>query len=359
MANTIIIYQGDGTTTSFTVPFDYLKKTFVKVFLNSVTELTGGTSTDTSADYYFADNSTIKLRSLVPSTTQTITIRRYTSVTERVASFRDGSVLYAKDLDVSQVQAFHIAEEARDLLNDSLTVNKQGYWDARNTRIVNVGTPTDATDAVTKEYVDTTVGLMKTLGEYESTTKGYRDEAEVFKNQAKEYASGASNSATRAETAKSATDTNLATVQTLAGEVAEDRKEVERILADVDQILIEQGTGCYEVQWVTSEAIPAGTEISIPSTVGYIVGRHHLKVYYNGLVCYLGRNFNEVGTVDNKSTKFTLTFNVKAGDELCVWISALGKSDVADAITKAQTALDSVAELSQKVVYKDESSASS
>ena len=147
MASTIIIYQGDGNTTSFTIPFDYLKKTFVKVFLDTSTELKGGSSSDATADYYFKDATTIQLTKIVPTSTQTITIRRYTSATERVASFRDGSVLYAKDLDTSQVQAFHIAEEGRDILNDALTIDRNGNWDAKKKRITRVGDPVETTDA--------------------------------------------------------------------------------------------------------------------------------------------------------------------------------------------------------------------
>lgn len=195
MASTIIIYQGDGNTTSFTVPFDYLKKTFVKVFLDTSTELKGGSSSDASADYYFKDATTIQLTKIVPTSTQTITIRRYTSATERVASFRDGSVLYAKDLDISQVQAFHIAEEGRDILNDALTVNREGNWDAKGKRITRVGNPVDSTDAVTKGYVDSVVDLQKTLGEYEETTKGYRDETEGFRDESLNYATQAQASA--------------------------------------------------------------------------------------------------------------------------------------------------------------------
>lgn len=195
MASTIIIYQGDGNTTSFTVPFDYLKKTFVKVFLDTSTELKGGSSSDASADYYFKDATTIQLTKIVPTSTQTITIRRYTSATERVASFRDGSVLYAKDLDISQVQAFHIAEEGRDILNDALTVNREGDWDAKGKRITRVGNPVDSTDAVTKGYVDSVVDLQKTLGEYEETTKGYRDETEGFRDESLNYATQAQASA--------------------------------------------------------------------------------------------------------------------------------------------------------------------
>ena len=62
MANTLIVYKGDGSTTDFAVPFDYLRKSFVKVLLDSVTELKGGSSTDTSADFYFVDATTIRLR---------------------------------------------------------------------------------------------------------------------------------------------------------------------------------------------------------------------------------------------------------------------------------------------------------
>ena len=182
MANTIIIYQGDGSTTDFAVPFDYLRKSFVRVIIDSVTELKGGSTTDTSADYYFVDATTIRLRKIVPTTAQTITIRRYTSVTERVASFRDGSVLYAKDLDTSQVQAFHIAEEARDVINDALIVDRENNWDAKGKRIVNVGEPISPQDSATKNYVDKVAGVQKELTELEATTKQYRDEAEGFRD---------------------------------------------------------------------------------------------------------------------------------------------------------------------------------
>ena len=226
MASTIIIYQGDGSTTSFTVPFDYLKKTFVKVFLDTSTELKGGSSSDATADYYFKDATTIQLTKIVPTSTQTITIRRYTSATERVASFRDGSVLYAKDLDTSQVQAFHIAEEGRDILNDALTVDRNGNWDAKKKRITRVGDPVETTHAVNKKYVDSVVDMQKTLGEYEATTKGYRDEAEGFRDESLNYATQAQASAGVASSAKEV-------VLNKADEVSQNATEVSTKHADV------------------------------------------------------------------------------------------------------------------------------
>lgn len=226
MASTIIIYQGDGNTTSFTIPFDYLKKTFVKVFLDTSTELKGGSSSDATADYYFKDATTIQLTKIVPTSTQTITIRRYTSATERVASFRDGSVLYAKDLDISQVQAFHIAEEGRDILNDALTVDRNGNWDAKKKRITRVGDPVETTDAVNKKYVDSVVDMQKTLSEYEATTKGYRDEAEGFRNDSLNYATQAQSSASAVAAAREE-------VLNKANEVSQNATEVSTKHSDV------------------------------------------------------------------------------------------------------------------------------
>lgn len=153
MASTIIIYEGDGTKTDFTIPFDYLKKSFVTVRLGSGTTLTGGDYGDTGSDYYFLDKTTIRLK-VAPASGESLTIRRYTSVTERVVTFKDASILKATDLDTSQLQAFHIAEEGRDILEDSLSINREGNWDAKNKRIVNLADPVNPQDALTKAYYD-------------------------------------------------------------------------------------------------------------------------------------------------------------------------------------------------------------
>lgn len=147
MASTIAFYTGDGTTTDFTVPFDYLAKKFVRVS-RGTTILTGGDYGDTSKDYYFLDKNKVRLK-VPPATGEEVTIRRYTSATDRVVSFKDASVLKANDLDVSSVQTIHIAEEARDVINDALLMDKQGNWDAKDKRITNVGIPVADNDAMT------------------------------------------------------------------------------------------------------------------------------------------------------------------------------------------------------------------
>lgn len=181
MASTIAFYTGDGTTTDFTVPFDYLAKKFVRVS-RGTTILTGGDYGDISKDYYFLDKNKVRLK-VPPATGEEVTIRRYTSATDRVVSFKDASVLKANDLNVSSVQTIHIAEEARDVINDALIVDKEGNWDAKGKRIANVGDAVNDGDAVNlKLYKADAMGAYQARVEAEKA----RDRAVGAETNAKE-----------------------------------------------------------------------------------------------------------------------------------------------------------------------------
>ena len=180
MASTIANYQGNGSTTDFNVPFDYLAKKFVKVTVDSREKL-GGDYGDTTKDYFFVDKTTIRFNTAPASGTEII-IRRYTSATDRIVSFKDASVLKAKDLDVSTIQTIHIAEEGRDIINDALIVDKEGNWDAKGKRIVNVGDPIDDNDAITlKFYKEDAKGAYQAKLDAEAA----RDAAKVSETNAK------------------------------------------------------------------------------------------------------------------------------------------------------------------------------
>ena len=180
MASTIANYRGNGSTTDFSVPFDYLAKKFVKVTVDSREKL-GGDYGDTTKDYFFVDKTTIRFNTAPTSGTEII-IRRYTSATDRIVSFKDASVLKAKDLDASAIQTIHIAEEGRDIINDALIVDKEGNWDARGHRIVNVGDPIGDNDAVSfKFYKDDAMGAYQAKLKAEAA----RDAAKVSETNAK------------------------------------------------------------------------------------------------------------------------------------------------------------------------------
>ena len=189
MADTIATYIGNGTQTDFSVPFDYLKKSFVRVYLDETTLLTGGDYGDTSVDYYFLDNTTVRLKT-PPAEGVEVTIRRYTSATERIVSFEDASILKATDLDTSQLQAFHIAEEARDQIQDAMLKDSEANWDAKGNRITNVGDPVDGSDAINLDWYNKDAGKVQENAnkteQWRNETEGFRNEAEGFKDEAEE-----------------------------------------------------------------------------------------------------------------------------------------------------------------------------
>lgn len=190
MAFTIANYRGNGSTTDFNVPFDYLAKKFVKVTVDSREKL-GGDYGDTTKDYFFVDKTTIRFNTAPASGTEII-IRRYTSATDRIVSFKDASVLKAKDLDVSTIQTIHIAEEGRDAINDAIIGDKEGNWDARGHRITNVGAPIKDNDAVNlKHYKEDVEGVYQARLNAEKA----RDAAKVSEANAKTSEISASDSA--------------------------------------------------------------------------------------------------------------------------------------------------------------------
>ena len=225
MASTIANYQGNGSTTDFNVPFDYLAKKFVKVTVDSREKL-GGDYGDTTKDYFFVDKTTIRFNTAPASGTEII-IRRYTSATDRIVSFKDASVLKAKDLDVSTIQTIHIAEEGRDIINDALIVDKEGNWDAKGKRIVNVGDPIDDNDAITlKFYKDDAKGAYQAKLDAEAAKISERN-AKTSEVNAKESEVTAKASAGTAVSAAKHADTVMAENQAIIEEARQLQTNIE------------------------------------------------------------------------------------------------------------------------------------
>lgn len=152
---TLIRYSTGAT--EYDIPFDYLSRKFVRVslvsddnrrLLSNITE------------YRYVSKTRVKI--LVDTTGfDRVEIRRFTSASERVVDFSDGSVLRANDLNVSQLQSSHIAEEARDSALLAMPEDDAGNLDARNRKIVRLAPGEVGTDAVNKDQLDD--GLSHTL----------------------------------------------------------------------------------------------------------------------------------------------------------------------------------------------------
>lgn len=193
---TVVTYDLNGSVREFDFAFDYLARGFVQVTLIGAerTQLQVGT------DYTFVSASRIRTTTIYapPEYTQ-IEIRRVTSTTERLVDFQDASILRADDLDLSQLQVLHVAEEAREAATETIGTNNFGHLDARGRRIVNVGNAVDRQDAFTYgQYQDDKNGTLAAKVAAEAA----RDKAKEWATKATDIEPGLGSARTYAEAAQ-------------------------------------------------------------------------------------------------------------------------------------------------------------
>jgi len=126
MATTEIFYTGDGTTTLFTFPFEYITKDDVKVSLDDV---------DTS-EYTYANATTIQMNT-APAVDVQLRIYRQTDVDTLKATFFSGSSIRATDLNDNFQQNNFAVQEIRNYTwdNEIDTIHSDETWDSSDTKI--------------------------------------------------------------------------------------------------------------------------------------------------------------------------------------------------------------------------------
>jgi len=145
-------YTGDNTTDTFAIPFTFTDNSEISVTVDGVAE-TGLT---------FPSAASVQLTS-APATGTLVQVRRTTDLTARSVDFASGSVLTEEDLDDSNIQVFHAAQEAVDKSNDGITLDSDDKWDAQSKIIKNVADPVDNTDAVNKQFISTNLPNINTV----------------------------------------------------------------------------------------------------------------------------------------------------------------------------------------------------
>lgn len=139
------VYTASASQTDFTISFPYIDSADVLVYED-------GTLKTVTTDYTLPDATTVRFNVGLTGG-ETIVIQRSTSQSARLVTYTAGPLL-TDDLNNDSLQAFYMAQEALDGANTALGKDSSELWDAGGTRIINVGTPTDSTDAVTKAYAD-------------------------------------------------------------------------------------------------------------------------------------------------------------------------------------------------------------
>ena len=113
-------YTGDGIAKDFSVPFPYLLRAHVHVYLDT-TELTEGT------DFTWTSDTQIQLttapQALVPGVppapdtpAEVLTVQRITPEDDQIVQWQDGSYIIAEDLNESDLQWLYLIQEHHDWL---------------------------------------------------------------------------------------------------------------------------------------------------------------------------------------------------------------------------------------------------
>ena len=191
---TSITCTADGSQTNFSIPFDYLRPSFVHVSVN-----------DAEVSEGFTISNRMVMFDSAPAKDAVVHIYRNTPTT-RLVSWADASILKAIDMTIAEVQQLHILEEANDWSKTHSIVfdEESGVWQGRNYRVSNVSDPTEAQDVVTKNYLENTEdSFVQRMNAIKTQTEQFANTAGNSKDSAYKSAQSASvSAASAAESAK-------------------------------------------------------------------------------------------------------------------------------------------------------------
>ena len=107
-------YTGNGSTTTFSVPFPYILKAHVKLYIGY--NILDGTYTSLLADgtnYTWTSGTQVQLTT-APTAAQVLTVIRDTPDSSQLVPWQDGSNLIAGDLNTADLQNLYVVQEQQD-----------------------------------------------------------------------------------------------------------------------------------------------------------------------------------------------------------------------------------------------------
>lgn len=327
---TIYTYPLDGSQREFTIPFEYLARRFVVLTLIG----TDRRELELTTDYRFISKTAVQTTvAWGPGDGyERIEVRRNTSATERLVDFADGSILRASELNTSQVQTLHVAEEARNMVADTISTNQDGDLDARGRRLVNLADATEPGHAVTlrqeQEWAQSTLGNRNAAEAARVAADLARDVSVTNRNQAGAFRDQAESAKATAETAR---DQSVAAANTIGNNVtlaqqaragAESARDVTVASAQsVQGVNIPSAIG-NGLKWLRQKAnemgfeyVEAYTKQAVDSLLAPLLARKNPKEFVHTLALVSGATSfsNTLGVIPSWVTVYYVCKEADAG----------------------------------------------
>lgn len=232
-------YAGNGSTTTFSVPFPYLLKAHVKLY-TGYNILTGAyTSLLVDGTHYSWSSGTQVQLTTAPANGVTLTVLRDTPDAAQLVPWQDGSNLTAADLNNADLQNLYVVQEQQDR-NDSGAAAAVAAQTAANTATAaataattaannanttaaaattaanNATTAANASTAASTAATATANAASANAATAVSTANSAASTANTAQSTANTAATNASNAVTTANTAASNASTALSTANTAA-----------------------------------------------------------------------------------------------------------------------------------------------
>jgi len=211
-------YTLDETTSADNVSgrtFDLSTRTRIDPDINEILEVyvegvklkgSGGTTTTGGGDEFFVNSLTAPTTlTIVPNDTllaltssagngstieslsdgDFLVIKRVSNRSSKNVDYAPGSVIREVDLDSSNTQIIHVAQEAIDIAVGSMVLDTDDKWDAQSKKIKSVLDGVADNDAVNVSQLET---HDTTITGYRDTTLAYREDTEDYKLETADWA---------------------------------------------------------------------------------------------------------------------------------------------------------------------------
>lgn len=117
----------------------------------------------------------------------------------------------------------------------------------------------------------------------------------------------------------------------------------DRAASKAEDVMARMADGKISV-WTLPALVAEGDLLTLPPGIGYYPGHCAVRLSWDGLVCHVGRNFEEVGEAGILSNAVRLLFNAPAGSEFQAEImahaDAPGAGEVSDLLEKRLAAIE-------------------